>query len=294
MRLFLMAIVVVLAFFNDAEAQWHYKTYQAKQASGSSTAQATVNIQNISPNDPGWKTELLRVLNAEKKRVAEATKQAEENATYLQALNALGYPSYSSASTVAQSNAYGGNSIYGYSYSTVADYYNQADRNVLANQAYNTTNRAIDLAGQWSGNMKDLYAAEVDAQTRVASIVAEGQKAEAIIRAAAEVAKQTKTSHTRVQTNQQVIGTPPQVPQPAGQQNPSLANVDGRCGKCHSGENPPKGIILDGSSPISIAAMVASVRAVDAGKMPPPDSGVVLTQDEQDLLISDLQAFVGN
>ncbi len=289
-----IAFMLFLIPFGEANAQWHYKTYHAKQATGTNTAQATVNIQSISPNDPGWKTELLRVLNAEKKRVAEATKQAEENAAYLQALNALGVPAYSSASTVAQSSAYGGNSIYGYSYSTVADYWNPADRNVLANQAYNTTQRAIDLADKWGQNQRDLYANEIEAQTRAVEAISGRDLATAVLEGAARVAEASKQSRTTVQTTKQVIGDPPPAPQPSTSQNPSLANVSGRCGKCHSGETPKHGLILDGSSPLSIAQMVASVRAVDSGKMPPPDSGVVLTQDEQDQLISDLQAFIGN
>lgn len=286
MRLFLMAMVVVLGFFNEANAQWRYKTVHAQQSTGTTSAQATVNIQQISPNDPGWKTELLRVLNAEKNRAAEATKQAEENAAYLQALSALGYPTaYQSASNVAQSSAYGGNSIYGYTYSTVADYWNAADRNVLANQAYNSTQRAIDLAERWGDNQRDLYANEIEAQTRAVEALSGRELAEAVLQGAAKVAEASKQSRSTITTTQQTIGNPPPAPQ-SPQAN--IAAVTATCAKCHSGETPKQGLTLDGTAPIDSDQLVASIRAITSGKMPPPDSGVVLSAEEQDIVSAGL------
>lgn len=293
----LLLVAVGLLLPANANAQWQTKAYHARQSTGTNTAQATVNIKQISPNDPGWKTEFLRVLNADKNRLAEAQRQAEENATYLQALNALGYPTSVQGGSVAQSSAYGGQSIYGYSYSTVADYWNAADRNVLANQAYNTTNRAIDLADKWQGNMSGLYAQEIEAQTRMAEAVSGRDLAVAVLEGAALVAEKSKQSRTRIETTQQAFGPGGQPignPPPAPRQADFQALAMNACAKCHSGQSPPKGIILDGSSPLSIDHYTASVRAVDRGTMPPPDSNVILTQDEQDEVIAGLKQLLGN
>lgn len=290
--LLLAALLGSAALTSDLRAQYKYQTYQAKPSATSATATAKVKI--ISPNDPGWKTELLRVLNAEKNRLAAAQKQAEENATYLQALGALGAPVYGQG-TAAQSSAYGGDSLYGYTYSTVADYYNQADRTVLANQAYNTASRSLDLAGKWSDNMRDLYSLEIGAQERTASIIAEGQKASEIIRAAAHLAEASKQQHTRITTQGQVIGKqPPTAPDklPVASHGPGDV-LKQKCASCHAGVAAPKGIVLDGSQPVSFKAALASMRAIDEGTMPPPEKNIQISDVEYDAIEADLASLIG-
>lgn len=291
-----LVAIAIMATAGEANAQWRTKTYHAQQyrTTSGTKAEATVNIQNITPNDPGWKTELLRVLNAEKNRAAAAQKQAEENAAYLQALGALGYQGGYQSASVAQSSAYGGNSIYGYSYSTVADYWNAADRNVLANQASNITNRAIDLAERWGDNQRSLYANEIEAQTRAVEALSGRELANAVMEGAAKVAEASKQSRSTITTTQQTIGGPPPIPQQAQGQHaqPNIAAVKSRCAKCHSGETPKHGLSLDGSVPLSFDQYDAARLSIDNGTMPPPDSGVILSESDQAEVVQDLRRLL--
>lgn len=297
MRFALLVAMLSLALLtSDAHAQWHTKQYHARQVAGTNTAQATINIKNISPNDPDWKASLINAQYQIRKAQFEAERQREENDAYLEALATLGVPSYGqgySGASVAQSAAYGGNSIYGYSYSQFADYFNAGDRQVTLNQYQNAANRTLDLASQATADMKEVLSLDIAGHERVATILAEGVKGEAIIRAAADVAGQTKNSIARVQTTVQGPGPgpiPPPLPQPSEIRIASTAS----CAKCHTGAKPPGGIILDGSSPLSIDHYTASVVAVDRGTMPPPDSGTALTQPEQEATIAGLKQLLGN
>lgn len=302
MRPILMTIIAVLLMVGHVQAQWQTKTYHAKQytpSTGSATAQATVNVQNYDPgkdlNDDVF-VEIARVKYAQAKWQAEAERNREKYAAYLQALGEIGVSAngqgYSSAS-VAQSSAYGGNSIYGYSYSTVADYWNPADRNVLANQAYNATNRAIDLADKWGGNMSSLYANEIEAQTRVAEAISGRELAAAVLEGAAKVAESSKQSRTRVQTTQQAFGpqgqpvgnppTPPQDPNQFSSQSAGIEILQAKCGTCHSGKTPAKGIVLDGSVSLSNYEVGMSFADIATGKMP-KDAAEPLTPEEAEAI----------
>lgn len=298
MRPMILAAVMVALLASQANAQYgsrHYQSY-SKQPN----AVATASVKVISPNDPDWRTKALEVARERQAWEQSALRKSAEHRDYLETLSALGLTgqvAYGGA-TYGQSSAYGGNSLYGYSYSTVADYYNQADRATLLNQYQNTTNRAMDLAGKSSDNLRGLYSEEISTQERVASIVAERDKAIAAMAGAAQVLEASKTQHTRISTQETSVGPHAQGPSP-------IAVLTNKCGSCHTGNEAPAGIHLDGSRQLSLSESLASIEATqlgvgvlhaDAGTvkaMPPASSGTEISREDYRAVIDGLRELIG-
>lgn len=212
-----------------------------------------------------------------------------------------------------QTPAYGGNSLYGYSYSKISDAYNQADRDVLLNQFNNTTNRAYDLAGTATDSLKDLYKSEQATQERVAAIIADRDKAVAALdtamKGAAEVVTAAKSPHVRTEERVEHYGqAPASIPSPAEPatfRKASLATTEQKCVSCHSGESAAKGLVLDGSQPIRFDQVLKADVAMKLGRgeisptaaaefgvqkpMPPQSSGETADATAAARILAELQ-----
>lgn len=169
---------------------------------------AKVEAPKAADYTPDWKKKLLDIAAARDKVEGRLRIQALDHQTYLEALKALGlegnfkwngygtapvYPNAGATHTYGYNNAgsvnlgnFGanGNTIYGYSYSSIKDVYGDTNLNSLYQQAARLTQNAQQLAGQATTDFSDLVGKEGENRARVAEILAKAQAAKAALDAA--------------------------------------------------------------------------------------------------------------
>ncbi len=155
--------------------------------------------------DPGWRSKLLDIAAARDKAESNIRKSAFEQAHYMDAVKALGlqgnfhwqgygvappYPSYaygvphSSYGNLQLSNAgVQGNTLYGYSYNSIASVYGDTNLSQLYQQANRLAENAQRLSGQATTDFSALVGAEGSNRARVAEILAKSQAVQEMLRA---------------------------------------------------------------------------------------------------------------
>lgn len=61
-----------------------------------------------------------------------------------------------------------------------------------------------------------------------------------------------------------------------------------KCGSCHSGAKPAKGLVLDGETAVTCEQKVDAMKAVRDGVMPPPSKAAALSPEEKGDVLSEL------
>ena len=145
---------------------------------------------------PGWQKQLLDIAAARDKVEGRLRTSAQEFQTYLQAIKSLGLEgnfriegygqsipyapygaSYMPHTPYASSRQYGnqGNTLYGYTYSTIRDIYGDTSTSSLFQQQAKLAENAQSLAGQASQDFGNNVQREGNNRARVAEILAYGQ-----------------------------------------------------------------------------------------------------------------------
>ncbi|MFI4876967.1 MAG: hypothetical protein ACIALR_16560, partial [Blastopirellula sp. JB062] len=179
--------------------RWTYSRIPNPYSKSGAYPPSADQLAGLNYKSPDWMKDLFGIAAQRDRYVLSERRAAIEQQYFLKAVDALGLSNnfgvqgygqavnygggltpgagFGSLGAATQTPAYGGQSIYGYSYSRVSDAYNQADRGELLNQYNNTTNKAYDLAGASANNLRDLILNETGTQERLGAIVAERDKA---------------------------------------------------------------------------------------------------------------------
>lgn len=285
------------------------------------------------PYTKDWKTKVL-----------EVAAQRDDHAAYLQTLKALGLPApidqgpvpgggyrragYGAGSPLYSLSGYGSNlqlgtygangqTIYGYSLSSVKDFYGSTDLNGLYQQAARLTSNAQQLAGQGNADFSDLVRSAGANQARVAEILAQAE-------AAARALNAAKGPPVTVQNQQSFsfqarpvappvpvpvpnpgaappVGPPapvgPLVPAPGSEPAMPRANAPGaafqvliqnRCAACHSGKRLEGGFDIAAWPRLDNAAkarVIALLTTTDVSRRMPKGKPA-LTADELRLFLA--------
>jgi hypothetical protein len=306
-----------------------YYTYeQAYPAQASAPAAPTYS--------KGWQGQLLDIAAARDKVEGELRKNALDQQAYATALQTLGlagnfrwqnygaspvppapgaspgmaYPSTGQAPYAAAAT---GNTLYGYTYSSVKDLYGDTNLGSLYQQAARLTQNAQTLAGQANGDFSTLVQTEGSNRSRVAEILAQAQAAAQALQAAQPQPSQHTESRTfsfRTETaadgSTQLVPIPVQPGQQAQQgaysqqgqpqalqsQQASQANgtdftalMQNRCASCHSGQSAKGGFEVGSYATMPLAEKAKRVWPLlthpDPGKrMPKGDKAQRLTPEE--------------
>jgi cytochrome c553 len=144
----------------------------------------------VSSKTPDWRAKLLDIASQRDRFELNNKKSALEHNEFLEAVNALGlsgnfrvngygapvqYAQGLAASGIQQPFAEQGTSVYGYSYSTLADVYGSTDLNVLYNQAGNLAKDSLALGDRAVTGHRALVQEEGHNRARVAEILAKAQ-----------------------------------------------------------------------------------------------------------------------
>lgn len=199
----------------------------------------------ISYTDPDWRTKIVELLQTQAKYEGQIRVSANEHNVFMETVKALGLygvqgyggkvPLPQGYGGYGQSLQYGnfgvqGDTIYGYSVNTRADYYGQLDPMALIQASSRALDRGQDyLAAAHSGTL-DVFKSGLEGQARAAEIRAFGQ------------AFKEAMQKTSVRTKETYIGNAPQVVMPPANgvmsMDAFMAMARQDCGACHTG---PKG-----------------------------------------------------
>jgi len=196
-------------------------------------------------SDPEWRIKLLAIAAARDKAEGKLRYYAQEQNHFLEAVNALGlhgnfrYEAYG-RNPVAPTG-YGnlqlshaginGNTIYGYSYSQVADAYGHTDLNALYQQSGFLTKNAQQLAGQANSEFNALIQQAGGNAARIAEILAKGKVGRDVIESI------KGSPETRVETKVNGTVTVPNTVNASSDVVQSFLKLSGpaTCVACHSG-----------------------------------------------------------
>ena len=259
----------------------------------------------VSYQDENWRKRLLKIAESRDRYQQQAKRSALEHNEFLEAVRVLGLDDYADYTPRYATNPYNfqqaqssqsyvpnaqqGSSVYGYSYSTLADLYGSNDLSTLYQQAGRLTERAQSLAGDANTQFQSTVQLEGDNRARVAMILAKAQ----LLRAA-------DTPEAHVQQKLEVFGNKPLQGQSPAQIATSLSGLmANKCTKCHSDGNAqgrrtlfPSGVDLTQYASYSVAQKRRTVEVVLAGDM--PKNGQPLGIDEMGLFYADLLNCVGD
>lgn len=210
----------------------------------------------VTSADPDWRNKLLDIAAARDQFEGKQRERSNEHNMFLEATNALGltgnfnWQNYGIAPTLAYPlRSYGqqnlqlghfgaqGNTLYGYSYSTVADVYGNSDPALLYQQAAALAKNSQDLGGQATTQFQGLVQADGLNRSRVAEILAKGQTSERTLNAS-----NAQASATVVTQGQGYV---------PGQTQTTLAfsgnrgRAIGACIGCHGGNSPKGGYAVE-------------------------------------------------
>jgi len=177
-------------YYRWSGGQWYAQNGQPYYATTSAEYRAT---QQKVEYAPGWQKQLLDIAAARDKVEGRMRLNAQEFQSYLQALKALGLEQnfhwngygqpvpygqgYGNGTPYASTKQYGtqGNTIYGYTYSTIRDIYGDTSTSSLFQQQAKLAENAQSLAGQASQDFAGNVQREGNNRARVAEILAYGQ-----------------------------------------------------------------------------------------------------------------------
>jgi mono/diheme cytochrome c family protein len=193
---------------------------------------------------PSWREKLVDFAVQRERDQARIQEKNQEYDAYLRALQALGLATNMSGTVGAvqgnnpQLGSFGANgtTIYGYTYNSIKDIYNDQDPSILYQQAARLTERAQDLGDKAHSRFSDLLSKEGQNRARVAEILAQGQAASAALQAARAAPQRQEQTQITVQ------GTTPTPPSANAGANANFNNLlTARCASCHSGPNAKGG-----------------------------------------------------
>lgn len=255
-------------------------------------------VEKVSYKDPSWRQQLLDIAAARDKVEGELRKSALEHNEYLEAVNALGltgnfrwngygdppawpqgYRGYGAPTASLQLGSHGvqGNTVYGYSTSTVADLYGNTDLNALYQQSAKLTEQAQDAGTRANDNFNARVEQATASKERVAEALARGAAARAALEAAAgpptaRVETRTtgsgSTTTTSTGTGPAPAATPPAVLSITAGDKLRVwqASSDARCVSCHKdGKN--------GFNPATFPSMTADQKAAVTERLLSTDPG---------------------
>src|SRR5215831_2264658 len=173
-------------YFAWQNGQW----YQNGRPFYETTTKEAKTLSQTVPYQPGWQKQLLHIAEERDKIEGRLRLQAQDFQSYLQGIKTLGlegnfhwqgygqqmpYSPY--ATPYGSSRQYGnqGNTLYGYTYSTIRDIYGDTSTNTLFQQQAKLAENAQSLAGQASQDFGNNVAREGNNRARVAEILAYGQ-----------------------------------------------------------------------------------------------------------------------
>src|SRR5215471_13121103 len=166
--------------------QW----YQNGRPFYETTSKESKSLQQSVPFQPGWQRQLLHIAEERDRIEGRLRLQAQDFQSYLQGIKTLGLENnfhwqnygqsvpYSPYTTpYGSSKQYGnqGNTLYGYTYSTIRDIYGDTSANTLFQQQAKLAENAQSLAGQANQDFGTNVAREGNNRARVAEILAYGQ-----------------------------------------------------------------------------------------------------------------------
>lgn len=273
----------------------------------------------------GWRTKLLDIAAARDKAEAKIRFSAFEQQYYLEALNALGLkgnfhwngygqsPPYPLYHYGAYGPAYGnlqlstagaqGQTVYGYSYNSIASLYGDANLNTLFQQAGRLTENAQKLAGQATTDFSALVGQEGGNRAKIAEILAKGQAVREFLQAIQGSASKTETRIMSFKVGPDGNGgikaekvDPPQIqpmpPVDGGNGGDTRAawqaHASAKCGSCHSGKRIEGGFEWRNYPAMSVEqklVVVGRLLHTDPGKRMPKD-GPPLTVEEKRLWLT--------
>lgn len=251
-----------------------------------------------------WRTQLLGIAAARDKVEGKLRIYAQEQTNFEASVKALGLdgnfrwqnygvnsmPLYSANGNLQLSSAgVQGNTVYGYSYSSVADVYGNVDLNALYQQASRLTENAQTLAGQAHTDFADLVKQEGGNRARVAEILAKSQAAATVLKAAEgpnQAQIQTRVFRFEIRPNGETTLTPVQPQQPAPVVSGEWLKLSGpsSCVKCHAGGTVQAGFDITKYNPTTATAefrqKLLSRLLSDDPKVRMPKDGNKLTTEQ--------------
>lgn len=246
----------------------------------------------VSYKDADWKTKLLELAAARDKVEGEIRKNAAEYSQFKEAIDALGLkgnfrwdgygaapPGYSSHASVTGAT---GNTVYGYSYNTIASVYGDVKLESLYQQSARLAESAQKFSAQANQDFGALVGQEGANRAKVAEILAKGQAARETLEALRDPSK--------IQTSESVIKVVPNGERKADASGvkPAFASMaNAKCASCHSGSDPKGKFAIADYPALTIAQRLAVIDRLttrDDSKLMPRAKdggpGQRLTEDE--------------
>ena len=245
----------------------------------------------VTSADPDWRSKLLDIAAQRDRFEGRLRAAAQEQNAFLEAVGALGltgnfnWSSYGMSPTLANPyraagqlavGNYGtsGNTLYGYSYSQIADVYGTTDANVLYQQAAALAKNSQDLGGRATERFSSMVELDGSNRARVAEILAKGQSASQTLKAADAAA----SAHVHVQSTGggAASGQIPPVVMPPAAPVDGAAVIATRCASCHNPAvpNEKKGsfVMVDEKAKVVQFSVIEKGRIISRtskGQMPP-------------------------
>jgi mono/diheme cytochrome c family protein len=250
--------------------------------------------------DPQWRTKILGIVA-----------QRVEQQNYAESLRLLGFanvmagygPVFPAESQYSQGQAFAaqGNTLWGYSFSQLAQLYGDANPAVLYQMANSQTQGAQALAGQAQSGFNQLLAVDGENRAKLASIMLRGEAAERVLRALVEPGGKVETKGFSFQVTP---GGPNQLPKiqrsdagVAPEQKQALAAAwqsvaQAKCAGCHAGADAKGGFQISAYPGLTMEQkqlVWERIASRDAAKQMPRladgKPGTPLTGDELKLFL---------
>jgi hypothetical protein len=253
-----------------------------------------------------WKTQLLELARERDKVEGTIRKNAAEYTAFTQALKVLGlegnfrfegYGGYPAPTGYGvnrnpQLGTYGSNgqTIYGYTYSSVKDLYGDNNLNERFQEANRLAMNAQTLGGQATQQFQQTVATEGNNRARVAEILARAQAASEALKAAQPAPQQTETS-SAIKIEQQTEQG--QGARSAGRGQTAEAFVKlatDRCLRCHGPDKQEGKFDVRGYQQMSLAEKAKRVWP----RLTHPDENKRMPREGKALAPEELLTFYGN
>lgn len=268
---------------------------------------------------PGWQKKLLDIAAQRDKTESKLRLQAMDYNAFQQSLKALGLEgnfrwngygqainygtgfahSYGQGSVNLGSYGGNGNTLYGYSYSTIKDVYGDTNLNTLYQQAARLTQNAQTLAGQATTDFTDLVGKEGENRARVAEILAQAQAASQALQAAKPQARErTETRVFSFRTEADGNGGVKVVPIEGGGEQPIAQPRDAavfqtliktKCASCHSGDKKEGGFDI-----ATYGGLDALKKTKVWNRLLTPDQDKRMPKGQPALTADEIRLFVTN
>lgn len=276
----------------DASRGCYYYGYQYARAPYADSA------KNLSAKTPGWRTAMIELLKQRDAYVLAAKTSSQEQAEFERSYEMLGlgsfavegYGRFAEPSTLygkaggGYDNSYyqqagEGATLYGVASATATiNAPNAFDVNEAFNHAArlraNSAKYESDADGKFVDALNAATAATLGERAVAAEIQAKGEVYDRFFeRLIKAVESSPRTVHLEY-ANGSATSSTSGGSAPAG----DYAALKSACASCHTGAEAKKGLILDGTSPITEGMFITAFKRVINGEMPPPDSPTKLDE----------------